>query len=381
VLTGSGKVAAVAGPLLLALGAATHWPELMALGVGCLLALAASLWWLLRRPDLIATREITPPRVREGERAVAVLHLVNAGAHRSPPLLATERVGRRRVGVRLPSLARGGSTTVTYDLPTDRRGLHLVGPLTMARSDPLRLVLVARDHGTRSVLAVHPRVHEVEPVPTGRARDMDGPTSLASPQGGIAFHSLREYVPGDDLRLIHWRSTARTGQLMVRHNVVPNEPRMMVVLDTSAAPYSRESFEDAVRVAASLCVAACDAGFPLRFATTSGVGAVCERGTDAGAAILDLLAGVEASTDDPGLPALVNMVPDDDGVSLGIVTGQPRGGELRAVTAVRNRFDMVSLVQVGELYDRAPVAVAGAYVVNCRTSDDFARVWNRGVRR
>jgi hypothetical protein len=51
------------------------------------------------------------------------------------------------------------------------------------------------------------------------------------------------------------------------------------------------------------------------------------------------------------------------------------------VTAVRNRFDMVSLVQVGELYDRAPVAVAGAYVVNCRTSDDFARVWNRGVRR
>jgi len=238
VLTGSGKVAAVAGPLLLALGAFTHWPELLALGVGCLLALSASLWWLLRRPELIATREITPPRVRQGERAVAVLQLTNAGPHRSPPMLATERVGGRRVGVRLPSLPRGAATTVSYDLPTDRRGLHLVGPLTMARSDPLRLVLVARDHGTRSVLAVHPRVHQVEPVPTGRARDMDGPTTLASPQGGIAFHSLREYVPGDDLRLIHWRSTARTGQLMVRHNVVPNEPRMMVVLDTSAAPYS-----------------------------------------------------------------------------------------------------------------------------------------------
>ncbi len=380
-LTGSGKAAALAGPLLLAVGAAVHWPELMALGVGCLLALAASLWWLLRRPELVATREITPPRVREGERAVAVLSLLNAGAHRSPPMLATERVGRRRVGVRLPSLPRGGSTTVTYDLPTDQRGLHLVGPLTLARSDPLRLVLVARDHGTRSVLAVHPRVHAVEPVPTGRARDMDGPTSLASPQGGIAFHSLREYVPGDDLRLIHWRSTARTGHLMVRHNVVPNEPRMMVVLDTSASPYTRESFEDAVRVAASLCVAAFEAGFPLRFATTGGVSALCERGTDAGAAVLDLLAGVEASLDDPGLPALVNMVPDDDGVSLGVVTGQPGGGELRAVTAVRNRFDMVSLVQVGELYDRAPTAVAGAYVVNCRTSEDFARVWNGGVRR
>jgi uncharacterized protein (DUF58 family) len=380
VLTGSGRAAAVAGPLLLVAGVLTHWPELMALGVGCLLALVAALWWLVRRPELEASREISPARVREGERAVARLTLTNTGAHRSPPMLATEAVGRRRVGVRLPSLPRGGTTTVSYDLPTDRRGLHDVGPLTLARSDPLRLVLVSRQHGSRSLLAVHPRVHAVEPVPTGRARDMDGPTSLAAPQGGIAFHSLREYVAGDDLRLIHWRSTARAGQLMVRHNVVPNEPRMMVVLDTSMPPYSPTSFEDAVRVAASLCVAACDAGFPLRLATTGGATAVAERGGDGVVNVLDLLAGVEAEPDDPGLPALVGLVPDDDGVSLGVVTGQPGPG-LRAVTAVRNRFDMISLIQVGEQFDRAPTAVAGAFVVNCRTSEDFAQVWNRGVRR
>src|SRR5690606_37616745 len=106
----------------------------------------------LRRTELVATRAISPRRVAEGERAVAVVTVTNTGARRSPPLTATEPVGRRRVGVRLPSLARGATTTARYDLPTARRGVYAVGPLTMARSDPLRLVDVARRYGGRSWL-------------------------------------------------------------------------------------------------------------------------------------------------------------------------------------------------------------------------------------
>ena len=380
-LTSSGRAVIVATVGFLLAGVWADYPELIAVGLACLLALVVAVWWMLLRPNMVVTREVSPSRVTEGDGSRGILTLRNAAGRRSPPLLAVENVGSRKVAVRLPSLPPGGEFTAVYDLPTGRRGIYRVGPLTLARSDPLRLVLAAQDHSSQAMLSVHPRVHRVEPVPTGRARDMDGPTTSTSPQGGIAFHSLREYAPGDDLRLIHWRSTARTGTLMVRHNVVPNEPKLMVLLDTSAAPYTNESFEDAVRVAASLCIAACDGGYPLHLRTTGGGLAVSDRSGTGRAAALDLLAGVERSEDDPGVSELVRLVPGESGVSLGVVSGQTVPEQLASVSAVRSRFDMVSVVMVGELFDRPAMSVPGAFVVNCNTSADFVMAWNGRMRR
>jgi hypothetical protein len=97
--------------------------------------------------------------------------------------------------------------------------------------------------------------------------------------------------------------------------------------------------------------------------------------------VLDLLAGIERSADDPGLVELARMVPEEAGVSLGVVTGQASAEQVACISAVRDRFDMVSLVMVGELYDRPPPAVSGAYVVNCRASDQFAVTWNARAGR
>jgi uncharacterized protein (DUF58 family) len=378
-LTGAGRVVTVVTLLLIASGWVANYPELVALGLAGAFTLAAAAVWMLRRPDLVIERSIRPTRVEQYTPAYGALELTNVGRRRSPPVLAVEHAGSQAITVPLPSLGRGATYTTGYALDTSRRGIHAVGPLTVGHSDPLRLLYAGRDYASTSRLWVHPRVHAIAPVPMGRSRDMEGPTSSSAPQGGIAFHSLREYEPGDDLRLIHWPSTARSGTLMVRHNVVPNLSRVTVILDTSSAPYADDAFEDAVRVAASLCVTTLEHGFPLELRSTSGTElALPERPGAGEAAVLDMLTAAEASDDDDGLAALTTMVVLDRETSLVVVTGQPSPEQLSAVSRVRDRYSAIRVVTIGDP-EQTPRSDVPA--INARTSEDFAATWNRMVQR
>jgi hypothetical protein len=295
--TPSGKVVAATAAAFLVAGAVAHYPERVAVGFACLLALVTGLWWVLLRPDLVASRVVTPPWVTEGEPARAVLTLTNEGTRRSP---------------RQPA---------RYGLPTDHRGLYRVGPRTMARSDPLRLVSVA------------------QPLA------LDGPAGDAhgAPQRG-AQRAAADGGPGHErgaLRRRLVRGRRAGGRLAVRGGVRGRLP--------AGVPHHRRR----------------------------GHGCRPHRRR----AIMDLLAGIERSDDDPGLVALTGMVPEEAGVSLGVVTGQAAVDQLGSISAVRSRFDMVSLVMVGEEFERPVLAVSGGYVDNCRTSEDFALAGNAGVRR
>ncbi|ONH61061.1 hypothetical protein CcI49_08035 [Frankia sp. CcI49] len=376
-ITGTGIAVAFVAAFLGIAGVALGYPELVVVAAAAALSLLVAGAWLLVTPNVTISREIHPARVVEGEPAFAQLTVTNIANRRCPPAQAQERVAGRSVGVALPALAAGGSARRTYPIPTPRRGVFEIGPLIIAHSDPLRLVHVGRALPQRSVLRVRPRVHAIPPLPTGGSPDLEGPTSDAAPRGGVAFHSLREYVRGDDPRLIHWPSTAKLRKKMVRHNVIPNDPTMLVVLDTSAAPYTGDAFEDAVRIVASLVVSGHTHGFPVVLRTTGGEQVAAGHGRESLDAALDLLAAVSPREGDPGLAALAGMVPGEPGVALGAVTGQPAAGQLAAVTKVRPRFAMVSLVLVGE--PRGRPTVSGALVVHARTSEAFAAEWTSGA--
>jgi hypothetical protein len=123
-------------------------------------------------------------------------------------------------------------------------------------------------------------------------------------------------------------------------------------------------------------VAGAEKRYPTDFRTTGGVaGSVDPAGTGL-SDIMDKLAAVQPNDDDPGLKALTTLAPPRNrGVSLGAITGQPALEQARTVGLVRGRFDMATIIQVGERFERPPLNVSGVLSVNANTSAEWARIW------
>jgi uncharacterized protein (DUF58 family) len=375
-VTRTGRTLGLVSLVLLALGVGTRYPEFLAMGAAGLIALGSARLMVAIRAELTLSHHIRPVRLVEGEAGTATLIVTNGGRRRSLPLIATERFDGRELAVTVPSLAPGASYEAAFVLNTRHRGLYAVGPVTVVRTDPLRLAAVSHAHAMTMSLWVHPRTHRLDTVPIGRSLAFDGPTFESSPRGGVTFHSLRPYETGNDHRLVHWKSSARMGTLMVRNNVVPSEPSLTLVLDTNAASYPTGTFDEAVRIAASLSVSALDAGIPTLLLTTGGPAASGVRSGRDRRTLLDLLAAVGTSSADPGLAGLARSRPQQAGSSLVVVTGRAEPESARVVAFVRHRYETVTFVQVGD-QRRQIGGIPGARMYTAATSDEFALAWNK----
>ncbi|MBB5778865.1 DUF58 domain-containing protein [Nonomuraea jabiensis] len=373
-ITRAGWGLAAASVLVYAVGAPFGYAQAAVLAVAGLAAVGASALWTLRGAGLDVRRELTPVKVTRGEPAVALLHVRNTGRRRHAGLVARDTCRGTSVTVEVPALARDTARTVSYRLPTRRRGETPVGPLLLDRTDPFGLARRSIAYGRTDLLLVRPRTVPLAPPHAGRRRHLDGLDSRSAPNGAISFNGLRDYVIGDDLRHVHWRSTARTGVLMVKELTDVNLPSTVTVLDTRHSSYDGDDeFELAVDVAASVACAVTRDRFPVRLLTGAGELLHAKGGPGETEEVLDRLAVVERSEQaDAPLHALRRA---GSGGALVLVSGTFAG--LADAAAVRRRFDEVLFVRVGEPVEGGRPAAAGVTVIEVGDLAELAAAWPR----
>ncbi|GCD96937.1 DUF58 domain-containing protein [Embleya hyalina] len=377
------------GVLLSGLGWGLGYPEAVDLGAACLLAVVLAAAWAYPRQSIRARREVVPAKVARGDPTEGVVVLSNTGTRTVRGLRAEDFVAGEPVyPVALPPVPPGGQVRARYPLPSHRRGRVPVGPMHLIRGDPLGLGRHARVHGDIETLLVRPRTVPLPVLPAGRTHHLEGPTSDTAQDGTLTFHSLREYVLGDDLRRVHWKSTARMGSMMVRRMVDVSLPVTTVVLDTDPSAYEDRGgppvFEVAVDAAASVACAVARHHFPLRFLT--GAGPLDDdrgRGPDAGR-ILDLLALVET---DPGhtlaaaLDALERLRPTD---TLVVVTGTTATIGPNRLGRLGRRYDRVVVIRIAPAHHRHPAPSAlppGVVGMDVTGLDELGVAWRAEAQR
>ena len=301
-LSGAACGLVVAGRLLGAL-------ELSILGVLTLSLLGAAWLWVRgRRHGVRVDREVHPHRVHVGGEARVDIEVDNPGPGDVPQLLLTDIFdgGRRAARFLVPSLRRGQRARAAYRVPTARRGRYSLGPITLTVTDPFGLARKSWVAGPAEEITICPRVHDLRPPPgaPGRLRSAS-PFAVrfhAPAVDGEEFLTLREYAVGDDLRRIHWRSTARTGEPVVREDEAQWQPRAVVLLDTRPSAHDDASFEAAVEAVASVVSRLARSVLPVEVLTTDGrtLGVTGRHGSNPGkqgiggeALIMDQLAVVE----------------------------------------------------------------------------------------
>ena len=377
-LTANGRVFVAFTAVAAISGFVLGYPALIAIGFAFVLVLVVAAVWVTRRPRVDATRVVRPERVTIGGIAVSEMRIQNRSRRRTAGGTALESFGDRRIPVSLPVLEPGAAETVLQPLPTGRRGVFQVGPLLVSRSDPFGLLRIGQQQRDLATLFVHPRVVDLNPFPSGLHRDLDGPDLGDAPEGGITFQNLREYVEGDDLRLVHWRSFARTGTMMVRHNVDSHQPRSLIVLDTRHSVHDEGSFEEAVEAAASIMIASMRRRFPFRLETTCGTTTISDTLSRAGA--LDKLAALNVSTTGSIERTVRRIARGQGGASLAVVTGRCSSRDLAFLSPLRVRFDATTIACFGRPTTGEIHLSAGAVLINAQHTAEFARAWNRRAR-
>ena len=272
VVTPAGWLVLVVAAVSLTLSFAFGWQEFTYLGTIMLAAFVISTAFLFGRASYGVLIELNPRRVVVGDRAMGRMVVTNTGPRNLPPTRMELPVGRGVAEFQLPAMTPKQEQEELFAVPTNKRAVIVAGPAESVRGDQIGLLRRALKWADAVDLFVHPRTVRLVPSAAGLVRDLEGQVSKKITNNDIAFHALRPYVPGDDRRYVHWRTSARIGQLMVRQFEETRRSQLTMIHSTRSDLYaSEEEFELAISVTASIAAQVIRDGTQMNVVSESGV--------------------------------------------------------------------------------------------------------------
>ncbi|HSN06459.1 MAG TPA: DUF58 domain-containing protein, partial [Candidatus Angelobacter sp.] len=278
-LTRRGRVVVTLGVAGVLVSVVLGQRDLMRVGILLLvLPMLSALLVARTRYRLASARGLRPTRVAVDQPATAVVRVENVSRLPSGLLLVEDAVpwllGRPQRFV-IDRLEPGGRRDVRFELRGALRGRYQIGPVSVRLVDPFGFCRATRQFTTTDTLTVVPATVPLPAIPVGG--DWSGlgeARARAVASAGEDDVIPREYRTGDELRRVHWKSTARSGELMVRREEHPWRTRATVFLDTRAVAHrgdgAASSFEWAVSAAASMACHLARRGYAVRVVDADG---------------------------------------------------------------------------------------------------------------
>lgn len=350
--TRSGALAGLGAVALVFVGRLLGLTELFAIGaaIGMLLVVCGA-WVALRDIDIVVTRRVRPPRVHAGNPCTVELQVRNRARRTTPVLRLRDPVSRTAgADLLLAPIGLRGTSKVAYRLPTAQRGLVTVGPMQVEITDPFGLASSRNRAAPAVEVTVLPHIDDVPPLPRTVGPDPDGGAETGSVgRSGEDFAALRTYTIGDDMRRVHWPSSARTDDdLLVRQDDVPWQGRVCVLLDLRRESNDADTVERAVSAAASILRTHLRRGDHVRLVTTSGIDSGYGMGASHLDGVLEYLA-VADRTNRGSLHAGLDLVSRGGSGALVVVSGHPGRTDVELIESVGPAISSRRLVR----FDRA----------------------------
>jgi uncharacterized protein (DUF58 family) len=239
--------------LLWTVGQAFGWQEAKAAAIAAFVLFMLAVGFILGRSSYGVVLDLARTRVAVGDSAVGSIAVSNTSARPLLPADLELPVGAATAVFHLPRMKPQQLHEDLFTIPTARRAVIVVGPVRSVRADPLHLLRRQVSWTEPEDLFVHPKTTALAGSAAGFIRDLEGMPTTDLSSADVSFHALRDYVPGDDRRHIHWKTTARTNKLMVRQFEETRRAHLAIALSINTDEYaSEEEFELGISTAASI---------------------------------------------------------------------------------------------------------------------------------